>query len=140
MTVYEALDFKRGEDPHKSLNVGIDAKLKNILDQIDSSDLDTIITIADDDKEHWKSDTEDIHGPGSYDRYKEMHDIIKASGKVEFGPYFDWKERDTMWDYIDKFRRNRYVYDAANGQDGFLLVFSEVEIPNADSVDELYPK
>jgi len=131
-SVEESLNFERGIDPKTSMSIGDAAILPPL---IDSNILFAITTIEmrDDEDDYDRTEDEMKEDEENYRLVKRAEKFLK--GKATFGKYFDWKEEDDMIEYIQKYARGRYVYNATPGQDGWQVVFSKVYLPRAEEID-----
>jgi hypothetical protein len=129
----ESHNFERGIDPKTSMGIGDAAILPPL---IDSNVLQAVSMIGDFTEEEYR----EFQGEEDPDPEEQNYQFVKRAqkflkGKVTFGKYFDWKEQDDMEEYVRKFARGRYVYNASPGQDGWYVVFSKIYLPRAEEID-----
>jgi hypothetical protein len=60
---------------------------------------------------------------------------LEAKGIIKLGKYFDYTEDEEMMDYIYKNVRGRFVYNGTPDTDGVAVVFSKIELPNAEEIE-----
>ena len=132
LTINESLDFQRGIDPKASMSIGDAAILPPLIDSNILFAISTIEMRYDED-EGDRTEDEMREDEENYQLVKRAEKFLK--GKATFGKYFDWKEEDDMIEYIQKYARGRYVYNATPGQDGWQVVFSKVYLPRAEEID-----
>ena len=128
----ESLDFERGQDPKTSMKIG-DATI--LPELIDSNILNAISSFDSFSEEEYKEfyDSDEDPEEKNYQFVKRAKKFLK--GKVTFGKSFDWKEELQMIDYIQKYSRGRYIYNATPGQDSWQVVFSKIYLPRAEEIE-----
>jgi hypothetical protein len=128
----ESLNFERGQDPKTSMEIGDAAILPKL---IDSNILNAISSFDSFSEEEYKEfyDSDEDPEEKNYQFVKRARSFLK--GKVTFGKYFDWKEELQMIDYIKKYNKRRYIYNAAPGRDGWHVVFSKIYLPRAEAIE-----
>lgn len=129
--VHESQGFQRGLDPKHAMGIGDAAILPQM---ITSNDLEGVSFI-----DQWDEmldpdrDADQIEEDDK--RYAYLQRVKRfIKGKVTFGEYFDWKEDQEMYAYIQKYARGRHVYTYTPGQDGSGVAFSKIEFPNAEEI------
>lgn len=129
MIVKENINFIRYKDPFQGLNIGLTYK-------ITSNDLELLLYYGNLRIRQFLA----VYGETENKKEKEEKFIriqtIKKILKnyIRFGPFFDWKEEEEMIEYIQKYSRGRYVYNAYPGGDGWQLVFSKIKLPAAEKI------
>jgi hypothetical protein len=137
----KTVNFQRGIDPKKSLDIG----LASVIPSIDSYELEQISIGWDPDKNEFSEEFYQSQMEGFMEEdpeeYKESLSRFKLiglalKGHIEFGESFDWKETDEMEEYLDEAPPvdKPYAYNASPGSDGYFVVWSDIELPNAEPI------
>lgn len=130
--IRESQNFERGMDPKTSMEIGDAAILPGL---IDSNILNAISSFNSFSEEEYKEfyDSDEDPEEKNYQFVKRAKNFLK--GKVTFGKFFDYREEQQMGDYIHKYNRGRYIYNAAPGTDGWHVVFSKIYLPRAEAIE-----
>lgn len=132
------VNFQRGQDPKTALDVGV-------IKSITSEDLSLLGFgwLYDEqrfDEEEFKREY-NFAGDSAQEK-KETLERAKAVAKIledriiMYYPFFDWKEESEMYAFIKShpFLGYPYLYDAVPSMDEWRIVFSKIELPNAEKV------
>jgi hypothetical protein len=140
-SIKESQNFQRGMDPKKSLDIG----LSSAIPKIDSYDLEQIELGWDFGKNEFSEDVYQSQMEGFMEddpvEYKKTLSHLKLvglalRGHIEFGESFDWKEKDDMEEYLDEDAPvgKPYAYNASPESDAYSVVWSDIELPNAEPI------
>jgi hypothetical protein len=137
-TLNELQKFQRGQDPRKSMDVGMNPLVK----EIDGHDLFLLFQITDQDTGKLKSFEEFITLPyyeGSdpemqeelYERGKRYYELL--SGVLHwYGPIESVEE----FEEAERKAKGKYLYDFTPDGDNINIVISDIELPSAGDVDK----
>ena len=114
--------FTEGGDPIKDLGIGM-------IDKITSEALSYLYDPTNQLKEIKKKE------PELADLIEVAQDL-EAEGIIQLGDYFDWKTEDEMWNYIYKKAKGRFYYNGTPDTDGVMVVFSKIELPSAEKIEQ----
>jgi hypothetical protein len=138
--INEIIDFSREEtNPLKKLGIG----LEHFIKKITSEDLELLSIYLDHNKEKEFIEMCIENGDSEEEAKKELEKAkrikIALKGHIFIGNFFDWKEEEEMERYISKVigpnRKYHYAYNAYPGGDGWYVVFSDIELPNAEFIE-----
>lgn len=139
--VNEDLDFERGQDPKRSLKIGVDY----IIPEITSDNLELLGDVLDSENEivaykNWyESHGEDY---GDYieaeETYKRLYQIALAlKDKIQWGEFFDHHQEDDLDEYLQNPPKGmKYAYNAYPDSDGWDVVWSSIPLPSAEEIEE----
>lgn len=136
--VDENVQFERGSDPKKSLDIGEEYLMKKALDMLREEpwilyDIDEGINpeTGKFDKKYYMDNFNDEKDP---EELNQLELISRAlDGKTAMGEYFDWKEEEEMEKYLDKNSAKwNYIYNMDPGGDGWQVFFSNIPLPLED--------
>lgn len=136
--IRESQEFQRGQDPKTSMEIGDAAILPELID----SNILQAVSLFDSYSEEELKDLSTMLVGDEKDNNveEENYQLVKRAknflkGKAIFGKSFDWKEEDSMKEYISKYARGRYVYNATPGMDSWEVVFSKIYLPRAEAIE-----
>ena len=114
----ESTNFERGRDPKAAMGIGI-------INKIDSYTLQNLEILGVEGLDDFEDDEREF--------LKQAESFLKY--KITYGKFFDWKEEEEMKNYVSRYARGRYVYNAYPDADGIQVVFSKIELPNAEEIE-----
>ncbi len=127
--------FKRGIDPKESMGLGAAGVIPSITSD-DLQDLEMYLNGEAYMRELFDDDYDIIYTPDVLERLELISIALK--GKIRFGEYFDHKQGESMDLYLDRRLGGkgpwRYAYNGTPGQDGWGVVLSKIELPQAEPV------
>lgn len=134
----EIQNFTRDENNIlKKLDIGLEVFIK----QISSNDLEELAAYLDEgEKDYIKNTLFDLNPKQIKEELKKLKKLeIVLKDHILLGEAFDWKEEKEMEEYITKKLNDKnkynYVYNALPGSDGYWVIFSDIELPNAEGID-----
>ena len=131
ISINESLNFERGLDPKKSMGIGDEAILPNLIDSYVLEKL-SIIDELDELMGNDRDEEEIRINDEEYVFLKRVESFLKD--KIEFADCFDWKEEKEMMELIEKHANGRYVYNAMPSSDSYQVVFSKIYLPKAEQI------
>jgi hypothetical protein len=134
----KTVNFQRGQNPKAALDIGL-------IKSITSDDLALLEFgwIYDEQRFDEEEFIKEYNFVGDSDEEKrEALERAKSLAKILEGqiimflPFFDWKEEDKLHAFIktNPFPDYPYIYDSAPSMDEWRLIFSKIELPNADEI------
>lgn len=137
----ESINFQRTGDSKKSLRVG-EHRFQN---QVDSNHLETLMEVSGmvdrGDNEGAKRYIRDELGEAGWpDNHLEIFwylwDLYNE-GVIEEGKFFDHKQFEDMFLYLEEESKGRFPYNAYPGGDGAAVFFSKIPFPQAELIEDL---